>query len=90
MIRGVGVELGGVYDSFGEKCRCDMRITKFLELRQLNFMLWVAAVVTTWTDVTRLPVTTVDTFGGMIVSLFMPRARKPDSALVVSGSGETK
>lgn len=53
----------------------------FFSMRQLNFILWIAALVTTWHDPRRLPVGAQwIPFAGVIVALFVPRKRKSETA----------
>jgi hypothetical protein len=46
-------------------------------MRQINFILWIGALVTTWHDPTHFPAGHQwIPFAGMIVSLFWPGKRK--------------
>ena len=57
----------------------------FFSLRQVNFVLWVGAFITTWHDPTHVPVGTQwIPFAGLIVSLFWPGKRKAENSAVVA------
>jgi hypothetical protein len=54
-----------------------MNKDRFFSMRQLNFILWVSALVATWHNPTRLPAGTQwIPFAGVVVSLFWPSKRK--------------
>ncbi len=49
----------------------------FISMRQVNFVLWIAALVTTWHDPTNFPVGHQwIPIAGMVVSLFWPGKAK--------------
>jgi hypothetical protein len=52
-------------------------------MRQLNFILWMGALITTWHDPTHFPVGHQwIPFAGVVVSLFWPVKRKAESLRV--------
>jgi hypothetical protein len=55
----------------------------FFSMRQLNFILWIAALVTGWHDPRHLPVGTQwIPFAGVIVALFLPGKQKSETSRV--------
>jgi hypothetical protein len=55
----------------------------FFSLRQLNFILWAGALVTTWHDPKHLPVGAQwIPFAGIIVALLLPNKRNIQSSTV--------
>lgn len=59
----------------------------FFSMRQLNFILWIGALVTTWHDPTHLPVGAQwIPFAGVIVALFLPGKRKFESSKIAEAN----
>ena len=55
-----------------------MALDTFISMRQINFILWMGALVTTWHEPPHVPVGHEwIPFAGMVVSLFWPGKLKP-------------
>jgi hypothetical protein len=64
-----------------------MRHDTFISMRQINFILWIAALISTWHDPTHIPAGHQwIPFAGMIIALFWPAKPKTKmSAAPVAG-----
>jgi hypothetical protein len=62
-----------------------MRPDRFFSMRQLNFILWMGALLTTWRDPTHLPNGHQwIPIAGVIVSLFWPARRKAEAVAIAA------